>query len=159
MMPAPVSELLLQAGARVRTAEEPEKIEYALTIDGAERFYEARVVGCDGDKILSIVRDVTEQKTAQMEAAAQRLELAHLSRVAVLGELTGALAHELSQPLTAVLSNAQAARAFWIASRSMCRSYEPPSTTSSTTPDGPVPSSTGCARCCGSKPSCFSRST
>ena len=33
-----------------------------------------------------------------------------LSRVAMLGELSGALAHELSQPLTAVLSNAQAAR-------------------------------------------------
>jgi PAS domain S-box-containing protein len=110
VIPAPVSELLLQACARVRTAEEPEKVEYALSIDGAERFYEARVVGCDGDKILSIVRDVTEQKTAEMEAAAQRLELAHLSRVAVLGELTGTLAHELSQPLTAVLSNAQAAR-------------------------------------------------
>ena len=112
VMPAPVSELLLQACARVGTAEEPEKIEYALSIDGAERFYEARVVGCDGDMILSIVRNVTEQKTQQMEAAAQRLELAHLSRVAVLGELTGALAHELTQPLTAVLSNAQAAREF-----------------------------------------------
>jgi len=61
---------------------------------------------------LSIVRDVTQQKIAQREAAAQRLELAHLSRVAVLGELTGALAHELSQPLTAVLSNAQAANEF-----------------------------------------------
>jgi PAS domain S-box-containing protein len=111
VMPASVSALLLEASARVRTAEEREIVEYALSIDGAERFYEARVVGCDGDKILSIVRDITEQKTAQTEAAAQRLELAHLSRVAVLGELTGALAHELSQPLTAVLSNAQAARA------------------------------------------------
>ena len=47
-----------------------------------------------------------------MEAEAQLLQLAHLSRVAVLGQLTGALAHELSQPLTAVLSNAQAARGF-----------------------------------------------
>ena len=112
VMPAPVGELLLQASTRVRTAEEPEKIEYALRADGAERFYEARVVGCDGDKILSIVRDVTEQKTMQMEAAAQRVELAHLGRIAVLGELTGTLAHELAQPLAALLSNAQAARAF-----------------------------------------------
>ena len=112
VMPAPVSERLLQASARVRTAEEPEKLEYALSVDGVERFYEACVVRCDGDKVLSIVRDVTERKTAEMEAAAQRLELAHLSRVAVLGQLTGTLAHELSQPLTAVLSNAQAARGF-----------------------------------------------
>ena len=42
----------------------------------------------------------------------QRDELAHLSRVAMLGELSGSLAHELNQPLTAILSNAQAAQRF-----------------------------------------------
>src|SRR5204863_7474261 len=36
----------------------------------------------------------------------------HLSRVATLGELSGGIAHELNQPLTAILSNAQAARQF-----------------------------------------------
>lgn len=80
--------------------------------DDSERFYEACIVRCDGDKILSIVRDITDHKRAELEAAAQRRELAHLGRVAVLGELTGALAHELSQPLASVLSNAQAARHF-----------------------------------------------
>ena len=40
----------------------------------------------------------------------QRDELAHLSRVTMLGELSGSLAHELNQPLTAILSNAQAAQ-------------------------------------------------
>ncbi|MGF6963771.1 two-component system sensor kinase FixL [Paraburkholderia sp. WC7.3g] len=39
-------------------------------------------------------------------------ELAHLSRVSSLGELAGSLAHELKQPLTAILFNAQAARKF-----------------------------------------------
>ena len=39
-------------------------------------------------------------------------ELAHLSRVTMLGELSGSLAHELNQPLTAILSNAQAAQRF-----------------------------------------------
>ncbi len=110
VMPATVSGLLLEAAARVKTAEEPEVIEYALNKDGAERFYEARVVSCGGDNVLSIVRDVTEQKTAQIEAAAHRLELAHLGRVATLGQLTAALAHEMSQPLTAALINAEAAR-------------------------------------------------
>lgn len=38
-----------------------------------------------------------------------RHELTHLSRVAMLGELSGAVAHELNQPLTSILSNAQAA--------------------------------------------------
>jgi signal transduction histidine kinase len=40
-------------------------------------------------------------------AALQRQELAHLSRVSVLGELAGTLAHELNQPLAAILGNAQ----------------------------------------------------
>ena len=39
-------------------------------------------------------------------------ELTHVSRVATLGELSASLAHELNQPLTAILSNAQAARRF-----------------------------------------------
>jgi signal transduction histidine kinase len=46
------------------------------------------------------------------EAAEQRLQLTHLSRVALLGEMSGGLAHELNQPLTAILSNAQAAQQF-----------------------------------------------
>ena len=41
-----------------------------------------------------------------------RAQLTHLSRVATLGELSGGIAHELNQPLTAILSNAQAARSF-----------------------------------------------
>jgi two-component system sensor kinase FixL len=44
------------------------------------------------------------------EVERQRLALAHLSRISVLGELSGALAHELKQPLTAIMSNAQAAQ-------------------------------------------------
>jgi len=46
------------------------------------------------------------------EALEQRNQLTHLSRVAMLGELSGGIAHELNQPLTAILSNAQAAQHF-----------------------------------------------
>jgi C4-dicarboxylate-specific signal transduction histidine kinase len=59
---------------------------------------------------ITTIRDVTERRRAEREAQEQRQLLTHLGRVAVLGELSGALAHELSQPLTAILSNAQAAR-------------------------------------------------
>jgi signal transduction histidine kinase len=53
--------------------------------------------------------DVTDQKAAEADAAQQRAEVAHLMRVSTLGELSGAIAHEINQPLTAILSNAQAA--------------------------------------------------
>ncbi len=53
-----------------------------------------------------------ERARGAREAAEQRLQLTHLSRVALLGEMSGGLAHELNQPLTAILSNAQAAQQF-----------------------------------------------
>jgi two-component system sensor kinase FixL len=59
-----------------------------------------------------VLVDITERKQAEVEMARQRGELAHLSRVTMLGELSGSLAHELNQPLTAILSNAQAAQRF-----------------------------------------------
>src|SRR6185436_3041143 len=49
---------------------------------------------------------------AEAELDRQRSELARLSRVAMLAALTGSLAHELNQPLTAILINAEAAQEF-----------------------------------------------
>lgn len=54
--------------------------------------------------------DLTDRKTAEIEAAQHRAELAHLTRVTTLSELSGSLAHELNQPLAIILSNAQAAQ-------------------------------------------------
>jgi PAS domain S-box-containing protein len=63
-------------------------------------------------RLLGVCLDITARKHAEAEALQQRTELAHLSRVTMLGELSGSLAHELNQPLTAILSNAQAAQRF-----------------------------------------------
>jgi signal transduction histidine kinase/integral membrane sensor domain MASE1 len=54
--------------------------------------------------------DTTSRKMAEADADMQRQEIAHLMRVSMLGELSGGLAHELTQPLTAILSNAQAGK-------------------------------------------------
>lgn len=58
-------------------------------------------------QLSGIFVDITEQKTAEIESALQRQEVAHLMRVSVLGELSGAIAHEINQPLTAIQSNAE----------------------------------------------------
>jgi signal transduction histidine kinase len=50
------------------------------------------------------------RRRAEAEARRQREELAHVLRVTTLSELTTSLAHEISQPLGAILANAQAAR-------------------------------------------------
>jgi len=66
----------------------------------------------EGRFVLASVVDVSQRKQAELEAARQRDQLAHLARVTMLGELSGSLAHELNQPLSAILSNAQAAQRF-----------------------------------------------
>jgi C4-dicarboxylate-specific signal transduction histidine kinase len=53
--------------------------------------------------------DVTARKRAEQEARTQQQQLTHLGRAAVLGQLSGAFAHELNQPLTSILGNAEAA--------------------------------------------------
>lgn len=59
----------------------------------------------------STLREEIETR-ARAEQALRTLErqLTHMGRVAVLGELSAALAHELNQPLTAILANARAAQ-------------------------------------------------
>jgi two-component system sensor kinase FixL len=63
-------------------------------------------------RLLGVSMDITARKLAELEAARQRHDLAHLARVNTLGELSSSLAHELTHPITAILSNAQAAQRF-----------------------------------------------
>jgi signal transduction histidine kinase len=53
-------------------------------------------------------QDVTLQRRSRLEAERLRSDLTHVGRVTMLGEMAAALAHELNQPLTAILSNAHA---------------------------------------------------
>jgi signal transduction histidine kinase len=60
--------------------------------------------------IAALIVQGRRRRRAEEEAAVGRLELTHLARTAVLGELSGAFAHELNQPLTAILANAEAGK-------------------------------------------------
>ena len=65
-----------------------------------------------GARAWLIVKEKEKNALAELEIARQRNQLNHLSRVSMLGELSGSIVHELGQPLTAILSNAQAAQRF-----------------------------------------------
>ena len=56
--------------------------------------------------------DITQERETALTVQRQRDELAHVARISTMGELAASLAHELNQPLTAILSNAQAAQRF-----------------------------------------------
>jgi two-component system sensor kinase FixL len=61
-------------------------------------------------RLRGVSLDITGIRQADVEAHAHRIQIDHLQRVASLAELSSALANELKQPLTAILSNAQAAQ-------------------------------------------------
>lgn len=54
--------------------------------------------------------DITPRKTAELASERHRAELAHVARLSTMGELAASLAHELNQPLAAILGNAETAQ-------------------------------------------------
>jgi PAS domain S-box-containing protein len=89
--------------------------EYVMPIAGEERQFETRMVRRDDGAIVAIVRNIserhraaTERRQSLIDIGRARLELAHIGRVALVGQLTSSLAHELLQPITAVVNNAEA---------------------------------------------------
>ena len=56
--------------------------------------------------------DVTARKHAEQEMPGLRQDIAHVGRVSLMGQLSSALAHEIKQPLSAILRNAEAAALF-----------------------------------------------
>ena len=69
--------------------------------------------GVDGRRRLrSVIVDITERKQAELEIQQQRQLLTHVTRVGHAGRTVGRTGPQLSQPLTSILSNAQAAQRF-----------------------------------------------
>src|SRR5256885_7929242 len=59
-----------------------------------------------------VCRDITERQQAQLEMRRLQDEIAHVGRVSMMGQLASSLAHEINQPLGAILRNAEAAELF-----------------------------------------------
>ena len=88
-----------------------------VTKDGRMLWVESQVAVLNDEEgkpigLRGVTMDVTDRKRAELEATRQRTELAHLSRVTMVGGLSSSLAHELQQPLGAILRNTEAAELF-----------------------------------------------
>jgi two-component system sensor kinase FixL len=103
---------------RARNSTLSYEAEYRLLLpDGETRWHIARGRYLRNEsgqitELIGIAIDVTAQMKADVDLRVQREEMARLGRVALMGELTASLAHELNQPLTAIATNAAAARRF-----------------------------------------------
>jgi two-component system, LuxR family, sensor kinase FixL len=108
----PIATRALAGVARVLAREATRvEMEYDDHLRGHRRYalsFEA-LEGGEGGAVVTRA-DVTARYQTQMQMEEQRRELSHLARVTALGQLSGALAHELNQPLTSISNNAEAAR-------------------------------------------------
>ncbi len=75
--------------------------------------------------LLMLAALLRERKAMAAEAARRDQQLAHLSRVATLGEISGAVAHEIRQPLASMLANAEAASALLATGKADLASVKP----------------------------------
>lgn len=98
---------------------EPAEVEFVIVRqDGAERSVRlrgqlGRTSGRDSAvRVAATIQDITEAKSAERDAQLLRSQLWHADRVARMGTISASLAHELNQPLTSILSNAQAGQMF-----------------------------------------------
>lgn len=88
---------------------------FARREDGTEFPVEVRLNPIQtprGQLVLATVTDISARKQAEGEARRHREQIHLLSRLSLLGEMTASLAHELNQPLSAIVSNANAGMRF-----------------------------------------------
>src|SRR5262249_6140489 len=88
--------------------------EYPYPGDAGEHWYELLAEPLPGGAGGAVImhRDVTQRKQMQTQAQQRYQAETRVAKVPALGELAAALAHELRQPLAAILSNSQAAQRF-----------------------------------------------
>ena len=89
------------------------EVEYRIVgADGTIRWQSARGRAAHGlrQRLLGVVSDVTQRRHAEAEAAQDHAVLQHLTRTALLGQLSASIAHQLNQPLASIRGNAEAAQ-------------------------------------------------
>lgn len=107
VLPPDLAQSLEARFREVMKSDGPLSHEYTLPIGGADRHFEARLMRCDNDTIICIVRDITSAREAAEQLHQTQQELAQAARVRALGELATGIAHEVSQPLSAMIANAR----------------------------------------------------
>jgi len=95
VLPVEVSQQVMSAIQRAVTTGETQIVEYQLTINMIVYFFEGRIINFDDDRVLAIVRNISELTRLKQELT--RLDQLHL-----VGEIAASIGHEVRNPMTTV---------------------------------------------------------
>ena len=108
----------IEAATQDGVAGRPIDVEFRIVLpDGTVKWILSRgktLFDAEGraTRMVGIKVDITSRKQTELQLKEQGRELAHIDRLSMVGELSVAIAHELNQPLAAILANVGAARRF-----------------------------------------------
>ena len=108
----------IEAATQDGLAGRPIDVEFRIVLpDGTVKWILSRgktLFDAEGrpTRTVGIKVDITSRKQTELQLKEQGRELAHIDRLSMVGELSVAIAHELNQPLAAILANVGAARRF-----------------------------------------------
>lgn len=105
-------ERLSRAVAQAVADDDELNIEYRVAQGNRISWFAARGRLEQGNRqrLRGVATDITQRKVAELQAEQDRAALGHMTRVSLLGQLSASIAHQLNQPLAAILSNAEAAQ-------------------------------------------------
>ncbi len=98
---------------RVIVSGQNQVIEQCFTSNGQTIYFEIRAVKSDDDKVIAIIRDVSEKKHAENKAEKHRRQLVQADKMVALGTLVAGVAHEINNPNNAILLTSQVLAENW----------------------------------------------
>lgn len=101
------SRIITNALRRVNETGKVDGVEYCLDHDGVSSYYEMRLCPISGDKILAVIRDISDKKTTEFEKGILQEQLGNARKMEAIGRLAGGIAHDFNNILFSIIGFSQ----------------------------------------------------
>ena len=108
ILPEPMASRIRSAHAEAFARGEVQQVEYSLRINGGDHDFEARIAPCGPSRVLTLVRDITARRSADLLKARLQAQQHQAQKMESLGGLASGVAHDMNNVLGAILALSEA---------------------------------------------------